>query len=317
MAKRNKKNRHIYSMYYAPRGRVRIFDLAIQLSQQYLSPFDRLIGVMGEAGSGKSVLVKGMFPGLELTNDDDGVNVRPLPILDLDNNSGFFTPHTYHVDVRFEMGFSQLHMIAAAILDAMKLGKRVVVEHFDLIYKELGVNADILIGIGEEVIITRPNIFGPTPKDICDIVYKSLPYRLMSHTAEDLCEYFMPQEEVERCRHGDIRHGFIMEFPETPPKIDLVELEQKVNRMIEDSLQVCYFDDTHITIDGNMHLCTGPRTHVSSTGLIKGFRLLHHFIYDEFNDRYMMVGCVGENSDERLKQLDEKKMQTFISESDI
>ena len=55
-------------------------DLGMQIAQQYLSPFDKLIGIIGEAGSGKSMLVKGMFPGLELTNDDEGVNVRPLPI---------------------------------------------------------------------------------------------------------------------------------------------------------------------------------------------------------------------------------------------
>ena len=67
---------HIYSTYFAPRGRSRIFNLGIQLAQLYLSPFDQIIGVIGEAGSGKSVLIKGMFPGLELTNDDDGVNVR-------------------------------------------------------------------------------------------------------------------------------------------------------------------------------------------------------------------------------------------------
>ena len=87
---------HIYSTYFAPRGRSRIFNLGIQLAQLYLSPFDQIIGVIGEAGSGKSVLIKGMFPGLELTNDDDGVNVRPLPILDQDAETGFFSPHTYH-----------------------------------------------------------------------------------------------------------------------------------------------------------------------------------------------------------------------------
>ena len=61
-------------------------DLGMQIAQQYLSPFDKLIGIIGEAGSGKSMLVKGMFPGLELTNDDEGVNVRPLPILHLDTD---------------------------------------------------------------------------------------------------------------------------------------------------------------------------------------------------------------------------------------
>lgn len=58
---------HIYSTYFAPRGRMRIYNLGIQIAQLYLSPFDKLIGVIGESGSGKSVLIKGMFPGLELT----------------------------------------------------------------------------------------------------------------------------------------------------------------------------------------------------------------------------------------------------------
>ena len=31
------------------------------------------ITFIGMPGSGKSALIRGMFPGLELTNDDDGV----------------------------------------------------------------------------------------------------------------------------------------------------------------------------------------------------------------------------------------------------
>ena len=116
----DKLRSHLFTTYYAPRGRSRIYGLGIQLAQQYLSPFDKLIGVIGEAGSGKSALIKGMFPGLELTNDDDGVNVRPLPILQQDYEQGFFTPHTYHLDIRFEMGFHQLSVLAGAILQAIK-----------------------------------------------------------------------------------------------------------------------------------------------------------------------------------------------------
>ena len=81
---RMQKN-HVYSEFLCPRGRDRIYDLGIQIAQLYLSPFDRIIGFIGEASSGKSALVKGMFPGLELTNDDDGVNIRPLPLLDQDS----------------------------------------------------------------------------------------------------------------------------------------------------------------------------------------------------------------------------------------
>ena len=38
--------------------------------------------------------------------------------------------------------------------------------------------------------------------------------------------------------------------------------------------------------------------------MIKEFHLLHHFIYDVINKRYLMVGCVGEHSLEKLKSLD-------------
>ncbi len=296
---------HIYSTYYAPRGRARIYDLGIRVAQGYLSPFDSLIGVIGEAGSGKSALVKGMFPGLELTNDDDGVNVRPLPLLEQDTEIGFFTPHTYHVDIRFEMGFAQLPALADAIIKAIGRGKRVIVEHFDLVYPVLGMNADLLIGVGEEIVITRPNLFGPEPHEIYDIVYKSLPYRLMAHTAEDLCEFCMPDKYMIRAVHDDIKHGFILAFNEYAPDIDIVELEQKVNELIAKDVAVCYKDDNHITIDGVLHQCTGPRTHVAHTGMVKGFKLLDGFIFDQKNNRYMLVGCVGDHSEENIRKLDD------------
>ena len=153
---------HLYSVFFAPRGLVRLADLGLQIAQQYLSPFDKLIGMVGRAGSGKSMLAKGMFPGLELTNDDTGVNVRPLPLLSAaEDNVGFYSPHTYHVDIHFEAAFTQMHVLAGAIQEAISIGKRVVVEHFDLVRPFMELNAHLLIGIGEEVIITRPNAFGP------------------------------------------------------------------------------------------------------------------------------------------------------------
>lgn len=295
---------HIYSTYYAPRGRSRIFDLGMQLAQTYLSPFDRIIGVIGDAGSGKSVLIKGMFPGLELTNDDDGVNVRPLPLLDQDMETGFFTPHTYHIDIRFEMGFKPLNVLADAIVQAVNRGKRVIVEHFDLIYPFLGGNADLLIGVGEEIVITRPHLFGPVPQEVYDMVYKSLPYRLMAHTAEDLCEFCMPKGELDRCVHDDVKHGFVMVFPDKEPQFDLLELEKKVQELIAQGLEIGYVDEGHITIGGTIHACTGPRTHVSNTKLIESFRLLNHAIYDKKRKAYLVVGCVGEGSEEMLQSLD-------------
>ena len=56
---------HFYSVFFLfLRGRVRMYEIGIRIAQQYLTPTDRLIGVIGEPGSGKSMLIRGMFPGL-------------------------------------------------------------------------------------------------------------------------------------------------------------------------------------------------------------------------------------------------------------
>lgn len=298
---------HALSSYFAPRGHNRMYALGMQLAQLYLSPFDKLIGIIGEAGSGKSALIRGMFPGLELTNDDDGVYVRPLPLLEQDSHNGFFAPHTYHLDVRFENGFTQMSVLAEAIIEALHNGKRVIVEHFDLVYPLLGFNANLLIGVGEQILISRPTLFGPEPQEIRDNVYKSLSYRLMAHTAEDLCESCMPINEMERCGHDDVKHGFVITFPETKPEFDIVELEQKVNDLIRANIPITYVDNNHISINGKLHKCTGPRIHVSRSGKIENFHLLHHFIYDRFRHQYLLVGCVGENAEINLKKLDEQQ----------
>lgn len=295
---------HILSSYFAPRGHKRMCSLGMQLAQQYLSPFDKLIGFIGEPGSGKSALIKGMFPGLDLTNDDDGVYVRPLPLLEQDGGFSFFTPHTYHVDIRFENGFTQMSVLADAITQALQNDKRVIVEHFDLVYPFLGFNANLLIGVGEQVLLARPTIFGPEPQEIRDAVYPSLPLRLMAHTAEDLCEFCMPPEDLARCEHDDVRHGFSICFPERKPDFDIAELERKVKDLIAQDLPIAYVDNHHVSIGGQLHRCTGPRVHVSSTGQIENFHLLHHFVYSHFTNRYLLVGCVGSNAEENLRKLD-------------
>ena len=288
-----KTNGHLYSVYFAPRGRDRMYALGMQIAQQHLSPADRIIGVIGEAGSGKSMIIKGMFPGLELTNDDEGVNVRPLPLLCQDDENRFYSPHTYHMDARFELGFTQLHVLVDAIREAVARGKRVIIEHFDLVYEALGFNADLIVGIGEEVIVTRPNIFGPLPEDVAKVVHKSVHTRLMAHTAEDLCEFHMPEKEVVRCLHADIKSGFLMAFHDSPPEVDLEELEKAVLADIAADLPVEYVDDRTIRIGDAYQPCTGPRTHVSSTGKIVGFHLLKEIIYDHRNQRWLLVGRVG------------------------
>ena len=300
---------HILSSYYAPRGAHRMYALGQQLAQMYLSPNDKLIGIIGEAGSGKSALIRGMFPGLELTNDDNGVYVRPLPLLEMDNGFAFFSPHTYHVDIRFENGFTQMSVLADAIHEALDKGRRVIVEHFDLVYPLLGANANMLIGVGEQVLIARPSIFGPEPDEIKEEVYKSLHYRLMAHSAEDICEMFINDFDVERCGHDDVRHGFALYFPDTKPNIDIAELEAKVNAIIAQDVPITYVDESHISVGDQLQKCSGPRVHVRRTGQIKNFHLMNHLLYDKFKRRYLLVGCVGEKSDELLNKLDVAEQQ--------
>ena len=303
---KDRPDSHILSSYFAPRGHNRMYTLGMQLAQLYLSPFDKLIGIIGEAGSGKSALIRGMFPGLELTNDDNGVYVRPLPLLDQGGPFAFVSPHTYHLDIRFENGFTSMRELADAIMTAHRKGKRVIVEHFDLIAPLLGINADLLIGVGEEVVLSRPTVFGPEPEHIRSMVYKSLPFRLMSHTAEDLCEMLLPPEDLARCEHDDVMNGFVLTFRDYAPNIDLRELEKKMFDLIEQDLPVAYKDENHVTIGDRVHYCTGPRTHVRSTGQIKDFHLLYHFLHDRKNRKFLLVGCVGQANLERLHALDKR-----------
>lgn len=313
-------NGHLYSVYFAPRGGGRMAELGNEIAQQYMSPRDKLIGIIGDAGSGKSMLIKGMFPGLELTNDDEGVNVRPLPLLDmlddplgmgslLGGKSGFglfATPHTYHLDIRFEQGFTQTATLAQAILAALKKGKRVVVEHFELVYpflideeSDLPHNADLIIGVGEEVIVTRPNLFGPIPSDIAGIVYDSIGKRKMAHTAEDITGYFLEKEYTEPYEHADVRHGFILCFHEKP-NLDLDKLERQVQELINQDVPVSFHDETHVKIGDFLYFCTAPRNHVKRTGNIEGFTLMKEIPYDAKLQRYLLVGLIAQKGVAKL-----------------
>jgi hypothetical protein len=297
---------HLYTVFFAPRGFERMADLGMQVAQQYLSPFDKLIGLVGLAGSGKSMMIKGMFPGLELVNDDDGVNIRPLPLLDAgEETTRFYGAHTYHVDIHFEAAFTQMHLLAQAILNALSLGKRVVVEHFEQIYPFLNHNAHLLIGIGEEVIVTRPTLFGPEPQDIASIVFKSQPFRRMTHSAEDLCEFVMRKHGLtDTFIHSDVRHGFIFSFQKKPElEIGLDEVEEEVNRMILADITISFLDDTHIHIGDVSWLCHGPRMHVRSTGEIKKFSLSKEYLTEPITGRFLLVGVVGDRVDQTMNDL--------------
>ncbi len=290
-------NQLMYASYFAPRGRNRIYQLGQRLGECYLSPLDNLIGVLGEAGAGKSTLIRGMFPGLELTNDDEGINNRPLPLLK-NVDRGFFSSHTYHLDVRFESAFTQIHELASAVDKAINNGKRVIVEHFDLLYPQLGRNADVLLGVGGEVIISRPTLFGPMPQEINDIVSKTLRYRKMAHTAEDLTARILREEyQCRHIAHRDVHRGFVLEFAEKPAA-DLAKVAKVMQELISQGLPVCYVDEGHIRIDDELLPCTGPRTHVKNTEEIEHFRLLPECKYDPVSQTYLLIGLVGTEKDD-------------------
>lgn len=284
----------MHAVYFAPRGRYRLLALGGSLAHRYLSPEDHLIGFIGDAGAGKSLLIRGMFPGLELTNDDDGINVRPLPLLD-DFDRKHFRNRTYHLDMRFEMAFTQPYTIAEAVREAIKHDRRVIVEHFDLLFPILNMNAQILIGIGEEVIVTRPNIFGPEPQEIADIVFESLIYRKMAHTAEDITGLVLEKEMgIKRPKvHSDIKHGFVLEFDEKL-NIDLDALEKRVQEVIDKDFCIYYHDETNIKVgDAFVFPCTGPRLHVKRTSEITNFRLVKELKWDPIQELHVLVGLIG------------------------
>lgn len=292
----------MYAVYFAPRGKERLLDLGNQIAQRHLDPQDKLIGLVGDGGAGKSQLIRGMFPGLELTNDDAGVRVRPLPLLGI-GDKDFFESHTYHLDYRFESALTQPYLLVEAVTKAIEQGKRVVIEHFELIYPFLGINAEMLIGIGEEVIVTRPNIFGPEPDDLAQIVFKSIHSRKMAHTAEDLACWILEREcGLAEPIHADVKGGFVLEFSQKP-QIDLPWLEATVREYIGEALPVSYHDEEHIIIGREELCCTGPRIHVNNTAEIENFRLLPEFRYDPIHKVYALVGLVGRSKGDDLKDL--------------
>lgn len=291
----------MHSVYYAPRGRRRLQQLGASIAQRYLSPEDRLVGLIGDAGAGKSLLIRGMFPGLELTNDDDGINIRPLPLL-RDAEMDDFSCHTYHLDLRFEAAFTPLWQLSQAVAKTVRAGRRVIIEHFDMLYEHLGINAEVLIGIGEEVIVTRPGVFGPEPGDIAKIVFDSLQYRRMAHSAEDITSMVLEDMGLTPADvHSDVYHGFMLEF-ETPPEMDLEVVEAKVKEIITADLPISFMDDKHITIGERVYPCTGPRIHLNRSGEITGFRLLKEVRLDPIQNLYAIIGMVGAESDEDGKK---------------
>lgn len=301
----------VFSQYYAPRGRDRLLYLGEQIAQRHLSFSDKLIGIIGDAGSGKSSLIKGLFPGVELSNDDDTINARKImQVRDLFEDVP--TATTYHIDMRFQIAFTQMHEIVEFVENALMNNRRVIVEHFNLLASALGRNADIMIAIGEEIIVTRPSIFGPQPSSLYDIVHESLKYRKIAHSIEDITIMLLKEEfnvSSDLFYSSDMRNGFVLKFIQKVD-LDFKRLEARVREKIAEGLSISYLDEEHILIGDTKVYCTGPRLHVRNTSEIGHFSFLDEFLFDPRTQHYCFIGVLSKEADK--KRILNSNMLDFI-----
>ena len=286
----------VSAQYFAPRGRERLMFLGEQIAHKHLHYSDSLIGIVGDAGSGKSSLINGMFPGLELSNDDDIISPRKIMQV-RDMFQDIPDAATYHLDMRFQMAFTQMYEIVDFVRMVLKKKRRIVIEHFNLLYKALGMNADIIVGIGEEIIVTRPTIFGPIPESIYEIVHMSLKYRKMAHTAEEVVAQVLQGEfdiTTDDFYSSDIRNGFVLKFLKEP-KVDLEKLEVLSQEMLSQNLDVSYYDEDHIKMGDKIIPCDGARFHINNTSEIEHFSLLKGLLQDPKTKIFNLIGVIDGN----------------------
>jgi len=294
----------IYALYFAPRGKERLLFLGDQIGRRHLQYTDKLIGILGDAGSGKSSLIKGMFPGLELTNDDDRLDAKKIMQV-RDPEENFNNATTFHLDMRFQTAFTQMHEIVDFVSRALERDRRVIVEHFNLLFPALQRPADLMVGIGEEILVVRPTVFGPLPQDVYEHVHTSLKYRKMAHTVEDVAIQILREEyHVDRDLFfsSDIKNGFLLRFTKHID-LDFDDLSERIHRRLSENLPVHYLDETHIRIGDSVTLCTGPRLHLQNTSEVEGFSLVKGFVRDEKTDTYCLVGilCPAEERADTLR----------------
>lgn len=304
----------VSSQYFAPRGKERLMFLGEQISHRHINHDDKLIGIVGDAGAGKSSLIKGMFPGLQLSNDDDIVD--PRKIMQVRNMlTDVQDATTFHLDIRFQMAFTQMYEIVDYVNTLLERNRRVVIEHFNLLHSALGKNADLIVGIGEEIIVARPSLFGPHPESIYDIVHNSLQYRKMAHSAEEVATTLLEEmfgiTESEYF-FSDIRNGFLIKFYKKP-NIDLNYLAELIDEKIAENMDISYYDEDHIIIGGKVIPCDGPRFHVKNTSEIKDFSLVREFVHDPETDTYCLIGLV----DNYMGDLKNRNTHYFLTRKNI
>lgn len=291
----------VSAQYYAPRSKEKLMFLGEHISLKHLTSTDKLIGIIGDPGGGKSSFIKGMFPGLQLTNDDDIVN--PQKIMQVRNlyDTDIESATTFHIDIRFQMAFTQMYEIADYVNLILSKNRRVVIEHFNLLFPALnGRNADLIVGIGEEIIVTRPSVFGPLPQSIYEMVHVSLKYRKMAHSAEEITLLVLEEElgiTDELFYISDIRNGFVFKFPQKP-EIDLNDLEESIKKRLSQNISISYYDENNILVGDKIVRCNGSRFHIKNTSEIDNFFLVKEFIYDPKTDTYCLVALIDGFTDD-------------------
>lgn len=145
------------------------------------------------------------------------------------------------------------------------------------------------------VVVARPNVFGPDPEAIREIVYRTVKYRKMAHSAEDISSLILSRQYGYRIpvKHSDVKHGFVIGF-DAVPEIDLQKLEGDIRDVIAQDLPIAPADEDHIRIGDQIMPCTGVRTHVKSSSQIECFRLLPELRFNPITQEYLLVGIVGD-----------------------
>ena len=154
--------------------------------------------------------------------------------------------------------------------------------------------------------MTRPSINGPLPEDIIHIIAGSARIRKMTHSAEELTCFVLEHEYgiINPHSFSEVLHGFVLEF-DKKPDFSIPELEQKVKALIDKSVPIDYHDDSHITIDGILRMCTGPRIHLKNTGDITHYHLHEEFYYNSLTGQYSLIGTVDLEGDVNINHLNQ------------
>lgn len=167
-------------------------------------------------------------------------------------------------------------------------------EHFNTLNQALGRNADLLIAIGEEIIVTRRRSLGHSHR-CC--VHHSLRFRKMAHTAEEVTAtvlYELYGLSMHDYYSADIRNGYVLKFNEKP-NLDFDLVEERILEIIRENRQVDYYDDLHIRF-GDVIIPLAPVLVYTCALRVRLTIFLHkELVYDErVYQAHCLIGLIGD-----------------------